>query len=286
MAINTVLVQLDRSKTNKVRLQMALAVARYFNAHIEVVYIRANPRDLIAYETLGMTASMKRSVIAAAERSATDETNEMKTVFGEFCTRNRIRIVERAPSSGNVSITWREEIGHESTIIALRGRLADLIIMDRPIKGSPLSKTLESALRETGRPVLVVPPATRNFSVQHVAIGWNGSVEAARAVAAAMSCLNAAEVVTVFTTQKRAQIHPSATDLVEYLAWHNVTTSVQILDDQSPSVGEALLAGARKVRADLLVIGAYSRTRLREVVMGGVTGHILAAAQKPVFMVH
>lgn len=286
MAINTILVQLDGSKTNKVRLQMAVAAARCFSAHVEVLYIRSDPRDFIAYETLGMTVSIKRSVIAAVERSATDEANELKKVFGEFCAQNRIPIVDRAPSSGKVSISWREETGHESTIVAHRGRLADLIIMDRPVKGPPLPKTLESALRETGRPVLVVPPTARNFSVQHIAIGWNGSVEAARAVAAAMPYLNAARMITVFTTHKRAQIHPNATELVEYLAWHDVSTSVRILDDQAPSVGEALLAETRKVSADLLVIGAYSRARFREVIMGGVTGCVLAAAQIPVFMVH
>ena len=90
----------------------------------------------------------------------------------------------------------------------------------------------------------------------------------------------------VLTTKKRATVRPSADDVVSYLSWHGVNATARIMSTQSKSVGEALAAETVSLAADLLVIGSYSRRRLREMVMGGVTSHVLERANLPVLMVH
>ncbi len=108
-------------------------------------------------------------------------------------------------------------------------------------------------------------------------------MEAARAVAAAMPCLTMADVVTILISPKRAA---SAKDLAGHLAWHGVKASVRQFRVGPRSVGETLLAEARALKADLLVIGGYSHVRARELLFGGVTRHILAATEIPVMMAH
>ena len=158
--------------------------------------------------------------------------------------------------------------------------------MSGPIPVSPPPEEAAAALKSTGRPVLIVPADFDVIGPRNVGIGWNGSAESARAVAASMEYLKSAEKVTIFSGTAHPDKKPSSEDLIEYLGWHGVEATVRIFDAHDPSVGEALLAEARAAGVNLLVVGGYSRSRLRELMFGGVTGFLLAEADIPVFMVH
>ena len=195
-------------------------------------------------------------------------------------------MAKRGETPGKVSADWVVETGNQEIVVAHYGRLADLIILPHPARVSPPPRTVEAALRETGRPILMIPPGPIETLGERVVIGWNGSKEAAQAVAAARPCLREAEVVTVLTTEKRSHRRPNADGVITYLRCHGIPASVQIMDTRTRSVPEALLAHAKELEADMLVIGGYSRHRLREMVMGGVTRHVLSKAKVPVLMVH
>jgi len=194
--------------------------------------------------------------------------------------------VDKPTLREEATAAWRVETGRESSVVAVRGRLSDLIVIQGPVTVSPPSATVEAALRETGQPVLVLPRKAPKTLAVHVAIGWNGSTEAARAVAMAMPTLTTAESVTIFTTKKRMGIPPNADALGEYLGWHGIEADVHVLDIRTRSVAEAMLADARARGVDFLVIGAYSRRRMREMLFGGVTAHVLSVAEMPVLMAH
>ncbi|MFQ5958209.1 MAG: universal stress protein, partial [Alphaproteobacteria bacterium] len=132
--------------------------------------------------------------------------------------------------------------------------------------------------------ILVVPPDARASLAHRVVVGWNGSVAAARAVAAAMPFLAAADAVTVLTTREGAEPRAAANDLALHLAWHGVGASAQTFETGGLSVGQALLAEAQDLGCDLLVIGGYGHGRMRELILGGVTRHLLAAAAMPMFV--
>jgi nucleotide-binding universal stress UspA family protein len=101
-----------------------------------------------------------------------------------------------------------------------------------------------------------------------------------------MAYIVAAESVTVYTCRRYEHAEPTPSDLVKYLGWHGVKARVRTMDAHDPHVGEALLAAAAEDDVNLLVVGAYSRSRLRELILGGVTEHVMTSAEVPVFMVH
>ncbi len=180
-----------------------------------------------------------------------------------------------------------EERGLRNDLIGRLGRLADAVIMPKPMRVSPPPSSFEAAIQQTGRPVFMLPRKTVHPMLsKHVAIGWNNSKEAAQAVAVARPCLREAESVTVMVTEKRVDQRPSAQELVVYLKCHGVSADVTMLDIRKRSVGEALLAQSKEAGVDLLVVGGYSRSRLRDVVMGGVTTHLMKHAGLPVLMYH
>ena len=143
---------------------------------------------------------------------------------------------------------------------------------------------LEAALLDTGHPLLVIPPKAPAKIGSKVAIAWNGSVQAARAVTAAMDFIADASAVTILNAKEEGSDSHVA-ELADYLACHGVkakTVSVTAKSD----VGKALISAATKAGADLLVMGAYGHSRMRELVLGGVTKYVLQETTLPTLLVH
>ncbi len=286
MSIKTILVPLGGVDTAEPVLDTALSVARRFDAHLEVLHIRPNPREAVPYLVSVPFPGQTERVIEAAEKMATDNANTVHQMVEQWCARNNIPIVDRPPSPGTVSVAWREEVGHVTEGLVRRARVVDLIFIARPIKESHAQMNREAVLMETGRPLFIVPPANHECRAANIAIGWNGSAEAARAVVAAMPFLRTANSVTVITSPKGIPARPTVEELVEHLAWHSIKATVERFDAGSHSIGEALLAEAGNLKADLLVVGGYGHTRARELILGGATFHVLTATKIPVIMAH
>lgn len=287
MHIKKILMPLLGGKLSETALRLALRTARRFEAHLELLYVRPNPRDMLPYASFGVGSKMAQAVIDAAKQAADEQAQAARAVFDRVCSgTTRIPVVEQPGVADSASVAWREETGRESTVVTRHGRLSDLIVIAGPIDVKSPTVTVEAALRETGQPVLLFPRQAPKSIALNVGIGWNGSAEAARAVAAAMPSLTTADSVTVFTTEKRMGMPPNAKELCDYLAWHGVSAAVHLLDLHERTVGEAMLADAGSRSIDFLVLGAYSRRRMREILFGGVTQHVLASAQMPVLMAH
>lgn len=286
MPIKTILLPVGEEDRDDALLDVALAVARRFEAHLDVLHVEPDEDSLLPYATIGLSASMRESVRTAAHQQRMEATKSLQQIVDKACVRNSISMARRGEYPGRVTADWLVETGKSTEIIAQLGRLSDLIIVPRPKRATPPPKSVDAALRETGRPVLILPPGPLDSIGDRIAIGWNGSKEAAQAVAAARPALREAESVSVLTTEKRQSRRPNADDLLVYLACHEISASVHIMDTRSRDVPEALLENARDLDADLLVLGGYSRPRLREVVMGGVTGELLSTSDIPLLMVH
>lgn len=287
MPIKTILQPIRESDTSTELLETGALVAKCFNAHLDMLYVHPNPDELLPYATLGLSSSMKASVRDSAVRQAAGQAERLKALFDEMCEKHELLQRARGGEPGKATAAWNEESGMRNELIGRLGRLADIVIMPRPLKVSPPPQSFEAAVRETGRPVLMVPRKTvQAVLATRVGIGWNNSKEAAQAVAAARPWLREADAVTVLVTEKRANRRPSAEELVTYLKCHGVEATINLLDVRNLSVGAALLAHADDIKLDLLVVGGYSRDRLRDMVMGGVTRHLLQHARLPVLLVH
>lgn len=286
MPIKTILLPLGQNDGEDALLDAALAITKRFNAHLDVLHVEPDEESLLPYATIGLSAKMRESVRTAARQQLAQATQALQQIVDKACVRGGVSMAKRGDYPDNVSADWIVETGSKSEMVARIGRLADLIVVPRPQRVSPPPRTIDAALRETGRPVLMIPPLPVDSIGDRVAIGWNGSKEAAQAVAAARPILREAGAVTVLTTEKRQKRRPNADELITYLACHDITATIRIMDTDSHSVPEALIASAKELDVDLLVLGGYSRHRLREVIMGGVTRHLLAQSDIPLLMVH
>ena len=211
-------------------LDHALAIAKRFDAHIQVVHARAKPDEMIPFATL-LTESMRKDILASAEASADEAERHLRQLFDDYCANHGLSVSDTpvAPGSG-VSASWCEETGKQSTVVAARGRLADLIIVPRPDRDAQLGfNTMEAALLETGKLVLLAPPAPVETIGGHIAIAWNGSAEGARTVALAMQVLNEAKQVSILSAAGNTD---AADDLLNHLRWYQIDAQVQVLNGE------------------------------------------------------
>lgn len=289
MPIKRILVPFAGVDEGDLLLDAALAVARRFDAHIEVLHVERDPSEvmnLAVVNTWRVPENIRQSIVEAARRSSETAIAEAHAKFDDYCRSRQIAVVDGPPGPGGVSAGWQSIFGQESVVVAHLGRLADLIVVRRPSDGSPAPATLEAALMETGRPLLIVPPTGLPASLAvRIGIGWNGSAEAAAAVAAALPFLGTADSVAVLTTGEGAA-GTKADDLARYLGWHGIAASVHAFDPGPQSTGKALLANAEKLDTDLLVLGGYGHSRMRETILGGVTRDVLATSGIPLLMAH
>jgi nucleotide-binding universal stress UspA family protein len=146
--------------------------------------------------------------------------------------------------------------------------------------------TLESALFESGRPVLIAPPASPKSLATNVLIAWNNSTEQARTTADAMPLLRLAQRVTICTVEGATVAGPTGEQMARSLKFNGVNTEQITLKKGKSNAGEILLAKAEELGCDLIVKGAYTQSRLRQMIFGGTTRHILANAKLPVLMAH
>jgi nucleotide-binding universal stress UspA family protein len=145
---------------------------------------------------------------------------------------------------------------------------------------------LEAALFESGRPVLIAPPTPPQELGRNVLVAWNGSTEQARTNAFAMPLLCGADEVTVLTVEGGMTPGPSGEEAALHLVRNGAPATAVTVAPAGRTTGEAILDHARLRGCDLIVKGAYAQSRLREMIFGGATRHILAHATLPVLMAH
>ncbi len=287
MAIKTILVPIRGDGKGEGVLDHACALAARFGSHIQAIHARAQPEEYLPFGTL-ISAGMKETILQSAIANGEEEGKRFRELFNNYCTKNDLSILDNPPAPGNrVTASWREVVGKQATVIALRGRLTDLICVPKPDKETRLGvNTLESALLETGKLVLMAPALPAPHVGQHLAIAWSGSAESARAVSLAMPLLNTAKKVTVLEADTGEPVALAAAELVDHLRWHNIEPEVIGFKTSGNDVGGPLLDHASQAGADTLLMGAFGHNRHREFVLGGVTQHVIANARLPIIFAH
>lgn len=267
-------------------LAHAVAVARRFNAHIEVVHCRARPEDMIPYGVV-VPASMRERLKADAKTLADEEEAYLRGLFEELMDREGVAVIADTarPPGDRPSASWHEAEGKQIDVIKRHGRLADLLAVAKPDRDRNLgTNTLKAALFSSGRPVLLCPvEAPPADFTEHVAVAWNGSLEVARAVALALPILDRAERATVFDGGGGEGADGRA--FARYLDQRGIAAARQeIVAGDDP--GAALLAAAKAAGASLLVMGAYGHSRDLEAVLGGATQVVVDKTDLPIVFAH
>jgi nucleotide-binding universal stress UspA family protein len=275
MSIKAILAVADGGSGTKGALETALLIARRCNASVDVVHVRADVETMVPVIGEGMSGAMVEQMMSAMAQSIDARAAKARAVYDEV-----------GPKSGAKTV-WREMTGREPDVVAAAGRLSDLIVIGRPDNDAetPLAATLDAALFDTGRPVLVAPATPPGAIGKTIALAWNGSAQSARVVAGALPLFSLSERVIVMTV---GEIDPLATasELVSYLSRHDIRAVHQAIEPGHESVGKSLLHQAEKAGADMLAMGAYGHSRLREMILGGATRHVLVESNIPVLMAH
>ncbi|WP_428143616.1 universal stress protein [Bradyrhizobium sp.] len=262
-------------------LETAVLLARHTGAYIEGFPLRvAIPPYVVAELTAGLTMD-------AYDAQRDEEVAELRRVFETFMKEHGV------PPSGSAGehpcFGWRAAASEDESFIGSHGRAFDITVISRlDADSSGLHRrAIESALFESGRPVLLAPPAAPGQIATNIMIHWNGSTEQSRANAFAMPLLHQAARVTVLTVVGGQDVPgPSYDDILRQLQHNGIAAkpfSVKIGDRET---GEAVLDAARAEGCDLLVKGAFTRNRLRQMIFGGATSHIMEHADLPVLMAH
>ena len=168
-------------------------------------------------------------------------------------------------------------------------RIHDVTVLDaEPGNLKPDRTLIETLLTKSGRPLIVVPPGQDAFRGRRILIAWDGSAKAARAVADALPLLRAAEAVEVVSVSGEKELPDTITgaDIAPHLSRHDVAVSVRNVAAPQGDVAAALRNQVAASRADMIVMGGYVHSRLREMVFGGVTQSLLKESPVPLFMAH
>lgn len=290
MPLKIILTAVAGRETDAATLDVALAVARRFSAHIEALHVKGDPRDAIPFLGEGASGVLIEQIMTAAERDAGTRSGKARAVFDSWRATSGLPVATRPGEGTGATVAWREEVGTEEECMARHGRVCDLIVVGRPPADDSGASTVlfETALFDSGRPVLVAPPqpAAAPPAVESPAlIFWTGSAEAARAIGGALPLLAIAGRVTVVCANVGGKVADAA-PLIDYLAWHGIKAQTREPLDITPAAGAELLAGAKRDGAGLLVMGAYTQSRLRQLIYGSVTKHVLTSAELPVLMAH
>ena len=292
MTIRRIMVPVSGRPEDAAALEMAARIAKLFGAHLDIIHSRRDPQDAIPFLGEGTSALLVEQIMTAAERDGTESAARAHRLFEEWRQRHDLAVAAEPAASASASATtaWREFTAREEDTVIAQGRLTDLILLARPTATAPTRPLFETALLDSGRPVLMVPPADHRISdaFATIAVAWNGSAEAARAVTASLPFLRKAKRVVILAIEEGSleTIAASAAELRAYLRWHGIDAVAITLDTKGAGVGAGLLDEAGRLGADLLVMGAYTHSRMRQMIFGGVTSHVMSHAALPLLMAH
>jgi len=254
-----------------------------------MLHVRQDPVALaVAMTTDAGGGALAAGLIEQLEKDAQARERKAHDIFSRFCGGAGLAVIA-APvpaSTAAPSAEWHVETGEEPRWMAAYGVTADLIIAPRATGEEALGRaTLEAALLDSGRPILVPAATAMPAKFERIAIAWKPSPQAARAVAAALPFLAQAREIVVATVEEAGEGRDEAGRLMRNLAWHGIAATTLRLQPGAEGAAATLLAGIEG-RADLLVMGGYGHSRLREWVFGGFTQSVLADAPLPVLMAH
>jgi nucleotide-binding universal stress UspA family protein len=288
MAIRKILVPLSSVVAGEAAFSAALVVARVWNAHISAVHVRVDSRDVAPLAGEGLSGAMIEEMMTATEKESAARAGLVHAMFHRYVTEQNIPIGEARPGLDRPTASFAAVIGREEELIAQQARLADLTVVARPSVGEDVSSsdTLHAVLFDSGRPVLLAPPACPQSMGQRICVAWNGTAESASAVSSALAWLKKAAAVRILSADEYQRRGPAAQDLADYLMLHGVAAELAMFRPIDREVGAGLLAAAHEFGADLLCMGAYSHSRLRQLILGGVTRYVLEHADLPVLLKH
>jgi nucleotide-binding universal stress UspA family protein len=290
MAYRRLLLPLTGTAAGEAALATALMTARLWDAHVHCLHVRVDARDVAPLAGEGLSGAMIEEMMAATERESGERANRVRELFQRVTgAAGGITLADSAETALKASgptLSFESIAGREEDVVAQQSRLYDMAVVPHPEAGEDVSSSdaLHAVLFDSGRPVLIAPREAPASIGTRVCCAWNGTAESAAAMAAALPFLHHAKAVRILHADEYQRRGPGVEGIRAYLRWHGIEAETQLFKPQTKDVGAALLGAARDSGADLLCMGAYSHSRLRQLILGGVTRHVLENSDMPVLM--
>jgi len=285
MPIRRLLLPLTGTAAGEAALSTALIVARMWDAHLTALHVRVDSRDVAPLAGEGLSGAMIEEMMSATEKESSERSNAVRAMFDRFVAEHGVTVAEPHAGAG-ATANFASITGREEDLVAQLARLADLTVVPHPEAGDEVSSSdaLHAVLFDSGRPVLIAPQAAPATIATRICVAWNGTAESAAAAQAAIPWMQRAQGVRVLYADEYQRRGPGAMELAGYLALHDIQAEIAQFRPVDKDVGRGLLAAAREFGADYMCMGAYSHSRLRQLILGGVTRHVLEHATLPVMM--
>ena len=268
-------------------LKVTLGLADRLGANVVGCHLRPSrdkSKDYPAKKLL-LIGSDQQSLDELARKTTKTASGRARELFEEMAGKAGFTLARRPRINLEKGAIWQEKVGTPDRIMAITGPVSDLIVVSRTAsKGKVDRMFMLAALLHSGRPVLIMPPGKTGVPGKRIAIAWNQSPEAARVVSACMPLLQTADEVHIICAGRDNQLGPKSGQLAAYLAHYGIKAAR--ITTQGHDESAELTASFRETGSDLVLMGAYSRTRFRELVFGGMTELMLRKSSLPVVMQH
>lgn len=287
--IKTILTHLTGTDTDESVTELSLDIARLYSAHIACLFIRRDAADANLDFVPSGTLS---EALGNVEANTAEVRFQAHEAVAALCRRPGITRADTPPAPEGMSVSLQEASGDWSDRLIAQSRFHDLLVLaggaDRPGRLSPSG--LGRVIENSGRPVVLAPEKVKKRGFKTVAIAWRNSADAARAVTAAMPFLAKASHIDVLSASEdndkpEERVH-SSDAVVTHLRWHRFNAHEQLVVPGGREIPDAILDMAEFGGADLLVMGGFGHSRLREAMFGGFTRRILDGANIPVLLFH
>jgi nucleotide-binding universal stress UspA family protein len=285
--IKTILASLTGFGSDKAVLDAAFAVARNNDSHVTCLHTRIDSIEgaaLVGVSTMQIHGNLLE-ITQRISRKEQERSGNVNSAYEEACKSHGVPAGDDLEHAKGPSASLHQVTAFQNETLH-RSRYHDLIVMARVSELSP--EPLHNIVMQSGRPVLIVPSKPTRVIGERVMIAWKDGPEAARAVAAALPILAHAKHVTIVSVSENGSDDDkgSAECVVTYLRWHGVQAQAEMSKSLSVSTSKKLEEIAFGLDADLLIMGAYGHSRMREFVFGGVTRDLLSACAVPILMTH
>jgi nucleotide-binding universal stress UspA family protein len=279
MTLRSMLVPLETHDALPSVLQCALLFAKSFDCYIEGIALRPSYAGFIAVDPIGVAA------FPELDDQVGEQAKQARSAFENFMRDNGVR---SASDKSGVTCGWSAQEPMTEGGAGAYARVFDIAVLGRPAstENGPRMSVFETVLFESGRPILIAPPKAPATLGKTVLIAWNQSTETARATGFAMPVLTKADKVIVLTVTGGVVPGPSGAQLADQLVRNGIPATERTVQPGRRTSGETILTEANALGCDLIIKGAYTQSRLRQMIFGGATSHILGESKVPVFMTY
>ena len=281
-----ILVRLEGDDSDLAILEAGLATARIFDAHLDCLYVLPRPSSIVLESTpvaaLGAMFEGSMSDLAAPDRERAQRAHD---TFRMFCAREAVAIVDTPPGPRGVSAGWREATGRRELIAD--AALSDLVVENGVWNfPDPSSDSLAHLLIESGCPVLLPHLAQPQNVLETVAVAWDNTLQAARALSAATPFLVRAQQIIVLHAAEDGAEAAGVERVIDHLGWHDLKAQFQSVELSGRPAAQAIAEAAAGNDARLLVAGGYGHSHLEESIFGGFTQDMLNERRFSLFLFH